>query len=109
MKKLLTLNLMTFCLFFTGWAQLQLGSSINGAVVEGGLGKSVSLSSDGSRLSTAEPNNGTYGVVNYYNYDMDSWNLMALDNSTLISVGNICRLSGNGMFAADPLIALLQL
>jgi len=85
-KKNLTFNILTivFCaLFLPLSAQTQLGMDIDGEAAGDESGRSVSLSSDGSRVAIGAPhNNGTgidAGHVRIYEYSGGSWTQFGSD------------------------------
>jgi hypothetical protein len=67
---------------WSGTEWVLLGASINGAVAHDGLGKSVSLSSDGNRLavgvSASDYRDGA-GLVRVYQWSGTSWDQLGID------------------------------
>ena len=85
-KKNLTFNILTivFCaLFLPLSAQTQLGTDIDGEAAGDESGRSVSLSSDGSRVAIGAPYNDGTGIdrghVRIYEYSGSSWTQLGID------------------------------
>ena len=103
MKNIFTLFIACICLAFTANAQVQLGNSFIGSTAGYELGKSVSISGNGARISIAVPGNGNFGTVNYHEYDSanDNWSMMLINAASLNSIANITQLSGDGEYAVN--------